>query len=104
MKGEMKMRILYFLLAFVIVSLILVFTHGMASETQVHYEDFNGSLGSSTGYTGINNQPDVGGYAGIGTGSNTFGGNFAHNYGSGNPAPAIELNLTGLAAHTPAST
>ena len=84
---------------------LLVAGVGTASATTYSF-DFD--TGISAQWSGITNLESVQGYAGLGTGSNVFTGNFLRNesggYGStptspSSPDPTV-LTLTGLPAHT----
>ena len=61
--------------------------------------------GISAQWSGITNLESVQGYAGLGTGSDVFSGNFLRNESGGyvsTPTPSV-LTLTGLPAHTSVS-
>lgn len=74
-----------------------------AGMTTVFFDDFDGGQsvlsGVTAGWSGVTTTESVQGYAGIGTGANTFSGNFLRNTAAGNPATAAVLTLTGLPAH-----
>lgn len=84
-----------------------------ANGSQVYFNDFDGGLTVAPGVTGtlggITSTESVQGYAGLGTGSNTFGGDFLRNttggYASiggqiGTPGSPTTLTLSGLPPHT----
>jgi hypothetical protein len=60
--------------------------------------DANFDSGMPTEFSGITTTDDVQGYAGLGTGSNVFGGNFLRN--TSLPAAETTLTLTDLPPHT----
>jgi VCBS repeat-containing protein len=74
---------------------------GAIPPQQVFYSNFNSGIPSQI--TGAGQSAGVQGYADVGTGTNTFTGNFlrntADNQGSG-PANPITLTLNNLPAHT----
>lgn len=65
------------------------------SQTLVFSTDFNSGVPSE--FSGITTNEGVQGYAGLGTGSNVFGGNFLRN--SNVPDGKTTLSLTGLPPH-----
>ena len=68
----------------------------VADSRQVYFQDFESPSGQ---FTGITATESVEGYAGLGTGSNVFGGQFIRNATAGNPASKTVLTLTELPAH-----
>lgn len=74
---------------------------GAVPPQQVFYTDFNSGVPAQ--FTGSGASAGVQGYGDVGTGTNTFSGNFlrstADNQGE-NPAQAITLTLNNLPAHT----
>ena len=94
----------------ILLSLVfLVANVGPASASSFFF-DFN--TGISSQWSGITDLESVQGYAGLGSGSNVFSGNFLRNdtggYGSTPASPVVPqtptvLTLTGLPAHTSVS-
>jgi len=83
---------------------------GTASASTFYYSNFN--QGIPPEWSGITNLESVQGYAGLGSGSNVFSGNFLRNETGGydmsppyhsNPGTPTVLTLTGLPAHTSVS-
>jgi hypothetical protein len=77
---------------------LLTFTESTAFGLTVFSTDFN--AGAPAQFSGITSTESVQGYAGLGTGTNVFGGNFLRNAALGNPASATVLTLTGLPLHS----
>jgi len=71
--------------------------------TNIYFNDFDGAANVRPGVTAVLSGPttlaSVQGWVGLGTGSNTFDGNFLGNQASGNPAAATVLTIANLPAH-----
>jgi hypothetical protein len=80
-------------------TLLWLATASEARAGMIFSTDFN--AGAPAQFSGAANTfISVAGYAGIGTGSDVFSGNFLRNPSTGNPATSTRLTLTGLAPHT----
>jgi hypothetical protein len=71
--------------------------------TNIYFNNFDGPAIVRPGVTAVVSGPttleSVQGWVGLGTGSNTFDGNFLGNQASGNPAAATVLTIANLPAH-----
>ena len=73
-------------------------SEAFAASNTVFSTDFDMDMPSE--FSGITTTEGVQGYAGFGTDSDVFGGNFLRNTTAGNPAEKTILMLTGLPQHT----
>ncbi len=71
---------------------------GAIPPQQVFFTNFN--TGVPTQFTGSGASVGVQGYGDVGTGTNTFSGNFLRSTATGNPAAPVVLTLTNLPSHT----
>jgi hypothetical protein len=94
----------------VLLSLVLLMADVGTTSATTYFFDFDAGISSQ--WSGITHPESVQGYAGLGTGSNVFSGNFLRNdtggYGDKPKSPDVPqtptiLTLTGLPAHTSVS-
>lgn len=98
----MKKLIMHKLLTTVFLLFVVsMFFCTTASAVQIFFDDFNSGVAKAEFSGSANSVVGVQGYAGLGTGANTFADSFLRNADAGNPvAASTYLKLTGLPTHT----
>ncbi|MEX2189045.1 MAG: Ig-like domain-containing protein, partial [Pirellulales bacterium] len=77
---------------------LVITKSGAIPPQQVFYTNFD--TGVPGQFTGSGAATGVQGFGDVGTGTNTFSGNFLRSTATGNPAAPVTLTLTNLPAHT----